>query len=192
MLLTVVILCCDSFVVCFITQIYCKGVRRCGHHSSSEILFEHRIERIWRILITLAAWHILHLSNPSNPMWNLLHSSLIVFEHRIERIERILITLAAWRILHPVNPSNPMLNLLHSSLIVFKHRIKRIFSLTTNDNHERLVLFVLFVVTFSYPHPSNPSNPMLNKKPCYPHGRQSLAKVKFSNETFSQSMMSVL
>ena len=43
------------------------------------------------------------------------------------------------------------------------------------------IKFVLFVLSVGK-----------RKKPCYPHGQQSLAKVKFSNETFSQSMMFVL
>ena len=39
----------------------------------------------------------------------------------------------------------------------------------------------------------NPCNlcKLLTKKPCYPHGRQSLAKVNFSQLTSSQSMLCV-
>ena len=32
---------------------------------------------------------------------------------------------------------------------------------------------------------------MINKKPCYPHGRQSLSKVNFSNRTFSHIILCV-
>ena len=116
--------------------------------------FQHRIERIERIVITFAAWRILHPFNPSNPMFLIFFLlfiniglngliGLFLFNNELHKLHEWLVLFVIFVVtcsfLHPFNPSNPMFFISQQKTQIFTKDLSNYFSCFS--------CFLLFIYT---------------------------------------------